>query len=192
MGSVCSSTEILHRGSFYMPGVPSRVAVETFCDIEASPSFIPLILSIEMVRGEPGQVGACWMERRQVRNFQVLVRRTITKNSVKPFRLSALIELIETKNSWTTPDFVGTYTIDIEPSSIADEYPSCSIRWTDALISRGMLGRFLSVFCVPCLKRQWVVQRETEWLYYYEEALRRTLKAVPAIEDANAETVKTQ
>jgi len=190
MGSVCSggSTEIVCSGSFDMPGVPAYVFEEIYSDVKATPSFVPLILSIEMVRGEPSQVGACWLERRQVKNFEVVLKRTITKRADNPFLLGAVTELVET-NSWSTPDFEGTYTIVIEPCSSADGSPSCTIHWTDAVVSRGIMGRFLSVFCVPCLKRQWITETEAQWQQYYEESLRRTInireaRATQAADDA--------
>lgn len=167
-----------------MNGVSATVAAETFRDIQAAPSFIPLLLSVDMVRGETSQVGACWLERRQVGNVEVVVRQTITKRSDDPFMQSAVTELVVT-NSCTMPDFLSTYTLVIEPSSSAKD--DCTAHWTDAIISRGMLGRLLSIFCVPCLKRQWTDHTQAEWQYYYEEALRRTSKAEQTPDGSNKE-----
>jgi len=179
MGSICSRrSEVVYHGEFDMPGVPTHIAEETFRDFKATPSFVPLFLSTQVLRGERMDVGACWLERHKVMggNFEVLLRKTVTKQSANPFTQTAMTELVES-TSRTIPDFVGTYTLVIEPYSDTDESDSggCRARWTDAIISKGVVGRFLSVFCVPCLKRQWATQTQALWQYYYEEALRRTL-----------------
>jgi len=153
MGSVFSSgTEIVCHGAFDMPGVPAHVvAEETFRDIQAAPTFISFPLTWYAGRrrkwGPVGSSGGKWEASKSC--------STITKRSDDPFFMqSALTELVET-NSCTVPDFVGTYTLVIEPSSCSDNESSssCSIRWTHAIVSRGLLGRLLSVFCVPCMKR---------------------------------------
>jgi len=177
MGSICSSTEIVVHGSFDMAGVPADVAAATFRDIEAAPSFIPLFVSIAILRGEPAQVGTCWLETQRVGNGEIVLKKTITNQSDDPFTQRALIEFVDS-SSWTMPDFLSTYSLVIEPLSTDDGSPSCSIRWTDAIISKGFLSRFLSILCVPCLKRTWIAQTQEMWQGYYEEALRRTNKAV--------------
>lgn len=188
MGSSCfkacdSSTEIVVEGMFDMPGVPPAIAQEVIFDIQAAPSFHPLILSVEKVRGEPCEVGFCWLERLRVTtdsSWEVVFRKTITKQSDDHdpiFSQSGHIELVKT-NSCTTPDFISTYTQSIHPS----EEGCAIIQWRDAIVSRGLLGRVLSVCCVPCLRRVWVAQSQDEWNYYYQEALRRT-QTMPFKED---------
>jgi len=185
MGSVCSKTTVITvQGTFDMPGVPAHIAVATFCNMEAAPSFIPIFVSLEILRGQPGQVGTCWLERRAVGKGEILLRKTITKRSDDPhFTQCALTESVES-TFWTMPDFISTYTLNILPTGgssddRADESSiNCSIRWTDAIVSKGFLGRVLSILCVPCLRKTWMAQTQEEWQYYYEEALRRTTTAV--------------
>ena len=109
MGSSCS-TEVVVEARFDMPGVPAAIAVETFRDIQSAPSFIPLFLSIEKVRGRPSEVGFCWLERRSLgKNGQeVLLRKTITERSDDPFfSQSAHNELVQS-TAWSMPDFIST------------------------------------------------------------------------------------
>jgi len=83
------------------------------------------------------------------------------------------------------PDFLSTYSLIIEPLSTDGGSPGCSIRVTDAIISKGFLGRFpVDSVCVPCLKRTWSAQTQEEWHCYYEEALRRTIKAMQTSVDS--------
>ena len=176
MGSICSTIEIVWQGSCDMPGVPCHVAEATFADLDAAPTFIPHLLTVEMIRGNPAKVGACWLERRKVGKHQVVLRKTITKRSANPFTHAFLTELMET-DSWTMPNFIGTTTLIIEPMHTENGLVSgCSVHWTDAIVSSGMLGRIMSVFCVPCLKSLWITHAQEEWRYYYEESLRRTTK----------------
>jgi len=195
MGSVCSRpTEIIIQGSFEMPGVPANVAVETYSDREAMPNFVPIFESIQVIRRaacEPlsFQVGMCWLERRRVKNGIVVVRQTITKRSDNPFSVSAVSELVES-TLWNMPNFMATSTLTIQPAAAAAaaddddntdstaQQESCSIRWTDAIISQGILAKLLSGLCLPCLKSVWIAQTHEEWEYHYVEALRRTVKAV--------------
>jgi len=78
---------------------------------------------------------------------------------------------------------MATSTLTIQPAAADDtdstaQQLSCSIRWTDAIISQGILAKLVSGLCLPCLKSVWIAQTHEEWEYYYVEALRRTVKAV--------------
>jgi len=177
MGSVCSSTKVVVTGSVDFTGVPVEIAEETFRDVQSAPSFVPSLISIELVRGEPGTVGSCWKERRSCDHTgEVYLRKTITKTSEKPFEIGYVFEILKTKNHLPIPNFIGTYTIRIDPSN--EDGSSCSISWTDAFLSQGVCARIMSVFCVPCLKQALVFEIEEEMQHYYEECLRRTIKTI--------------
>lgn len=176
MGSACSSTKLVVTGSFDYTGVPVEIAEETFRDLQSAPSFVPNLISIELVRGEPATVGACWKERRSCDGGEVYLRKTITKMSEKPFEVGEVFEILKTKNHMPIPNFVGTFTIRIDPSN--EDGSSCTISWTDAFLSQGVCARIMSAFCVPCLKRALVYEIEEEMQHYYEECLRRTIKTI--------------
>lgn len=181
MGSVCSTPctagHMVLRGSFEMPGVSANVLEETWRDIEAAPLFVPHLLEVKLVRGEPTQVGACWLERRRIgrpkqpQNY-LIVRKTITHRTDNPFQQCALTELVESTTR-SMPDFVATYTLTILPLA-KDDDRSCCVHTSDAIVARGIGAKIVACLCFSCLKRLWMDQVQDEWQYYYCEALRRT------------------
>jgi len=154
-----------------MPGVSVGIAEETFRDTEAAPSFVPHLVSLEFLRGQPSQVGTCWKERRIFGGREIVVRKAITKMSEHPFMCCQVVEPVDA--DWSLPNFVSTFTVVIDSSA---EASGCTFQWSDAFLSTGVCGRVLSVLCLPCLKRAFISQVEEELQYYYEEALRRTIK----------------
>jgi len=187
MGCVCSSTEMVVSGSYKMPGVPAEILKDTYRDVETFPSFIPQLLQVECLRGEPLTVGACWNERRIFNKKEIVIRKTITNMSDHPFTARAIVELTD-ERTWTLPSNIHTLTYVIEPDSEAkDSTSSCVVSWIIALVSVGVYGKLLSALCLPCLKKALNEHLKEDMQYFYEEALRRTIAHMKRIEDNEAE-----
>ena len=173
-------------GSFDMPGVPARLAEETFRDITSAPSFVPHILEVQMLRGEPSTVGNCWREKRIFGGRKLTVVKNITHMSTDPyFSCQASMEYEET--AWFLPKLSQTFTFDIVPTTAADmkddsqgeekKEPSCKTRWKMGFVAHGgMWSRFLACIGKPCLNHGALRYTEEEMEYYYQEAVRRTRK----------------
>jgi len=180
MGSVFSQHEAVITGSFDFPDVPPAIARETYRDIQAAPRFVPHLVSVNFLRGEPSTVGACWEERVLFRGGEVVVRRTITHVSEHPYTVRVGSETVEA-NLWT-PAGSETFTYVIEPSDDGDDSTSCTIRWTIAFLSTGLRSNLLACCCRSVLETAFHAHVEEEAGHYHKEALRRTVQKMKETE----------
>jgi len=166
---------IIITGSFDFPDVPPQIARQTFRDITSAPEFVPHLLSVNFLRGEPSTVGACWDERRTFRGGEVVVRKTITRIVEDPhYTVNAGVETVET-NRWT-PFGSQTFTFVIEPI-YACKSNSCTIRWTIACLPSDVRSKMITCCCRTSFEAAFSTHVEDEMAYFYVEALRRTVNA---------------
>ena len=170
--ALCSGTEAVVSGSFHMKGVPTAVVAEIFCDVESWPVVHPYVISVEFIRGHPGQVGSCWMERRRFRNQEILMRKNVVRRSEDEgfFSTGHALEVLE-GGGWGVQKSFATYTI-----TIRDESDGCTVCWNDAFLSTGVCGKIFLALLLPCLRRSFTAHVLEEWQAFYEEALRRTVE----------------
>lgn len=170
--SRCRETVI--SGSFDFPDVPPEIARLTFRDITSAPEFVPHLLSVSFLRGEPSTVGACWDERRIFRGGEIVLRKTITRIVEDPhYIVCAGVEPIKT-NHWT-PSGSQTFTFVIEPD--ADCKSNCTVGWIIAFSPSNLCSKMFLWCCYSPFKAAFNKQVEDEMAYYYVEALRRTVNA---------------
>ena len=185
-------------GSLAMIGVPVAIAWATLSDVEGGPSFVPHILAVEILRGEPTTVGASWIEHRLYGGSKkIVMRKTMTSVDVDPetgIRTVHMVIHIE-GISWSSPDAVETCSISVAPLMGPDDedeqqqqqqQQSCTVSWTMAYIGAGVWGTLILSMFWSCIGRSLQCQLEEELRYYYDEALRRTNAANKREEEAAA------
>jgi len=164
---MCSRTEVVVRGSFTFP-VNAAVVEETFRDVQASPSFVPELLSLEFTKGEPWTVGSSWNERRLFAGREVVIRKTITRISEDPFTVNVHVDHPKTDHC-CSPKADGTFTMVIEPGH---KEGMCVHNWTMAFVTGGV-GKIISLLFLPCLKKSLCEMVNNENERYAVEAVRR-------------------
>ena len=147
-----------------MIGVPVAIAWATLSDVEGGPSFVPRILAVEIVRGEPTTVGASWIEHRLYGGSKkIVMRKTVTSVDVDP--------LLEPGDG---------------DEQQQEKQQSCTVSWTMAYIGAGVWGTLILSMFWSCIGRSLQCQLEEELRCYYDEALRRTKAANKREEKAAA------
>jgi len=176
MGASCSKMVMV--STFDMPGVLVDIAWETFIDIKGGPSFVPHLLAVECLHGDPPAVGSSWKERRIFAGKEVILRKSITRVSRDPETgaFQGLVALNVEGMRWHSQDAAEICSFVVEPLARENWQQSCTATWSMAYIAAGgFFGKILLAIVKPCVLRALNVHLEKEMQCYFEEALRRAV-----------------
>ena len=148
---------------------PADIVWETLMDIDAMPTIVSAVQSIERI-GDSSQkigVGICWKETRAYNGTQVFANVSITHLSAEKYSISYGTVLDSPMN----PIRGAASTTSVVVKPLDDK--SCQVMGTFAVVSNSWEAVIRNMFCGCCTLKETNRELKKEFLEYFNESIRR-------------------